>query len=67
MELRLEQLAADATEEEITAERVAEVITSVSAFERRRPGRKPFPEHMLRERLVIEAPPPALAAVRPGS
>ena len=28
----------------------------VSAFERRRPARKPFPEHLPRERVVIEAP-----------
>jgi len=28
----------------------------VAAFERRRPARKPFPEHLPRERVVIEAP-----------
>lgn len=56
MELQLEELEADATEDEIAAERVAAKITNVSAFERRRPTRKPFPEHLPRERLVIEAP-----------
>ncbi len=56
MELQLEELEADATEDEIAAERVAAKITNVSPFERRRPGRKPFPEHLPRERLVIEAP-----------
>ena len=53
MELQLE---ADATEDEIAAERVAEKIAQVSAFERRRPARKPFLERLPRERLVIEAP-----------
>jgi transposase len=28
----------------------------VRAFERRRPARKPFPDHLPRERVVIEAP-----------
>jgi transposase len=35
---------------------VAAKITNVSAFERRRPARKPFPAHLPRERLIIEAP-----------
>ena len=56
MELQLEELEADATEDEIAAERVAAKITNVSAFERRRPARKPFPEHLPRERVIIEAP-----------
>ncbi len=56
MELQLEELEADATADEIAAERVAAQITNVSAFERRRLGRKLFPEHLPRERLVIEAP-----------
>ena len=56
MELQLEELEADATEDEIAAGRVAKRITSVSAFERRRPARKPFPDHLPRERLIIEAP-----------
>ena len=56
MELQLEELEADATEDEIAAERTAANITTVSAFKRRRPARKPFPEHLPRERLVIDAP-----------
>ncbi len=56
MELQLEELEADATEDKIAAERVAEKITDVSAFERRRPALKPFPDHLPRERLIIEAP-----------
>lgn len=57
MELQLEELEADATEDEIAAERAAAPkTTSVAAFERRRPSRKPFPDHLPRERVVIEPP-----------
>ena len=56
MELELEELEAADTEDEIAADRAAAKITNVSAFQRRRPARKPFPEHLPRERLVIEAP-----------
>ena len=30
--------------------------TQVKRFERRRPSRKPFPEHLARERVVVPAP-----------
>ena len=56
MELQLEELEADATEDEIAAERVAAEVVQVPAFERRRPVRNPFPAHLPRERLIIEAP-----------
>ena len=56
MELQLEDLEADATGDEIAAERAAARSTSVAAFERRRPARKPFPEHLPRERVVVHAP-----------
>jgi hypothetical protein len=56
MELQLEELEADATEDEIAAERLAAKIANVSAFERRCPARKPFPEHLPRESLIVEAP-----------
>ena len=55
MELQLEELEAAATEDELAAEKVAKTRT-VADFERRRPARKPFPEHLPRERVVIEAP-----------
>lgn len=55
LELQLEELEAAATEDEIAAEKVAKT-TTVAGFERRRPARKPFPEHLPRERVVIEAP-----------
>lgn len=56
MELQLEELEAGATEDEVAAERAAPKTTSVAAFERRRPARKPFPNHLPRERVVIEPP-----------
>jgi transposase len=57
LELQLEELDATATEDELAAERAAaQAKTPVRAFERRRPARKPFPEHLPRERVVIEAP-----------
>lgn len=56
MELQLEELEVDATEDEIAAECMAAEVAQVPAFERRRPVRKPFPEHLPRERLVIGAP-----------
>lgn len=55
LELQLEELEAAATEDEIAAEKVAKA-TTVAGFERRHPARKPCPEHLPRERVVIEAP-----------
>ena len=55
MELQLEDLEANATEDELLAEQVSRT-TVVKAFERKRPSRKPFPEYLPRERVVIEAP-----------
>jgi transposase len=45
---------ADASEDELAAEGVA-ASTTVKSFERKRPARKPFPEHLPRERIVIAA------------
>ncbi len=55
MELQLEELEADASEDELAAEIVARA-SAVKAFERKRPSRKPFPEHLPRERVLIAAP-----------
>lgn len=55
MELQLEHLEADATEDELVAEQASRT-TVVKPFEHRRPARKPFPEHLPRERVVIAAP-----------
>jgi transposase len=54
-ELQLEELEASATQDELAAEAAA-AKTSVAAFSRKRPGRKPFPEHLPRERIVEPAP-----------
>jgi transposase len=57
LELQLEELEATATEDELRAEQAAaRASTPVRRFTRRRPVRKPFPEHLPRERVVIEAP-----------
>jgi transposase len=56
MELQLEELEAAATEDELTAEAAAARTTTVAGFTRKRPSRKPFPEHLPRERVVIAAP-----------
>jgi len=56
MELQLEDLEADATQDDLAAEAAAARTTSVTAFERKRPARKPFPEHLPRERVVVPAP-----------
>jgi transposase len=54
MEMQLEELEAAATEDGIAAGKAK--TTAVAGFERRRPARKPFPDHLPRERVVIEAP-----------
>jgi len=56
MELQLEELEAAATEDELAAEKAAAKTQTVRSFERKRPARKPFPEHLPRERMVIPAP-----------
>lgn len=57
LELQLEDLEATATEDALAAEQAAQDKTStVRAFTRRKPVRKPFPDHLPRERVVVEAP-----------
>jgi transposase len=56
MELQLEELEAAATEDELQAETDAARTTTVAAFVRKRPARKPFPEHLPRERVVVAGP-----------
>ena len=57
LELQLEELEASATEDELAAEKaVARTTTSVRGFTRNRPSRKPFPEHLPRERVVVAGP-----------
>lgn len=57
LELQLEELEASATEDELAAEQAAaRASTPVQAFTRAKPSRQPFPEHLPRERVVIETP-----------
>jgi len=56
MELQLEELEATATEDELAAEKAASRTQTVRSFQRKRPARRPFPDHLPRERIVIPAP-----------
>lgn len=56
MELHLEELEAATIEDELAAEKAAAETQSVRPFERKRSARKPFPEHLPRERIVIPGP-----------
>src|SRR5246127_4864953 len=53
--LTFEELEADATEDELAAERAAAKTTTVRGFTRKR-GERQFPEHLPRERVVIDPP-----------
>ena len=56
LELQLEELEAAATEDALAVEQATGKASTVRAFTRRHPVRKPFPEHLPRERVVVEAP-----------
>ena len=56
LELELDELTARAAEDDLAAEKAAEPTTQVKGLERRRPSRKPFPEHLPRERVVVASP-----------
>ena len=56
LSLELEELEASAAEDELAAERAVARTTTVAGFERKRPERNTFPDHLSRERVVIEAP-----------
>src|ERR1700690_2551324 len=56
LELTLEELEATATEDELAAEMAAAKTTKVASFTRKRPSRKPFPEHLPRERVIVPGP-----------
>ncbi|WP_184064385.1 IS66 family transposase [Sphingosinicella soli] len=51
LQLQLEECEAAATEDEVAA-----ILSSSTATPRRRPVRKPFPDHLPRERVVLPAP-----------
>jgi transposase len=59
MELQLEELEATVAEDELAAEQAAASVSetiAVPAFVRNKPARKPFPAHLLRERIVLPDP-----------
>src|SRR5271165_5967218 len=56
IELQFEELESSATEDEIAAERAVAKTTTVAAFTRKRPARKPFPAHLPRERVIVPGP-----------
>jgi hypothetical protein len=51
LEMQLDDAETDATADELVAERSAP-----KSFERKRPARKPFPEQLARESIVVAAP-----------
>ena len=55
LEMQLEDLETDLGQDRAKTD-AAVAKTTVAAFERRRRARKPFPEHLPRERVVVEAP-----------
>ena len=61
LELALADMEEDASEAEAKAQMAAAAATAakieVQAFERRKPARRPLPEHLPRERVVYSAPP----------
>lgn len=56
LELELEELEASATEDELAAEQAARKSQTVRSFKRKRPVRRPFPDDIERERVVLPAP-----------
>src|SRR6202795_526382 len=55
-ELQFEELESSATEDELAAEMAVAKTTTVAAFTRKRPARKPFPAHLPRERVIVPGP-----------
>src|SRR6476646_9496879 len=56
LELELEELVTTASEDELAAQAAAAKAQKVRAFTRKRPVRKPWPDDIEHERVVIEAP-----------
>src|SRR5580704_10058715 len=54
--LTFEELEASATEDELAAEKAVARTTTVGGFTRKRPERNTFPDHLPRERVVIDPP-----------
>lgn len=56
LSLTFEELAANATEDELAAEQAVAKATNVRAFTRRGAERDTFPDHLPRERIVMDPP-----------
>ncbi|WFU65407.1 IS66 family transposase [Bradyrhizobium brasilense] len=56
LELELEELVTTASEDELTAQAAAAKTQNVRPFTRKRPVRKPWPDDIEHERVVVEAP-----------
>lgn len=56
LELQLFELEEDQAQSKATAEIAAPQTQTVRSFERRKPARRPLPEHLPRERVVYPAP-----------
>ncbi|MGY4183013.1 hypothetical protein ACVIHH_008304 [Bradyrhizobium sp. USDA 4518] len=54
LELELEELVTTASEDELAAQAAAAKTQNVRSFTRKRPLRKPWPDDIERERVVIE-------------
>ena len=53
--LTFEELEAGATEDELAAEQAVAKVTTVRGFTRKRAERQTFPDHLPRERVVIDS------------
>src|SRR5471030_2607731 len=56
LSLTFEELEASATEDELAAEQAVAKTTTVAGFTRKRSERHTFPDHLPRERVVIDPP-----------
>ena len=54
--LSFEELEASSTEDELAAEKAVAGTTTVAAFTRKHPERDTFPEHVPRERMIVDPP-----------
>src|ERR1039458_320620 len=56
IELQFEELESSAAADEIAAAMGGAKTTTVAAFTRKRPARKPFPDYLPRERVIVPGP-----------
>lgn len=56
IEMSFEEVEAAATEDEMASQAAAARTTTVEVFVRQKPARRPFPEHLPRERVLVAGP-----------